>query len=123
VHDRFHFGMGFVDFAMDVAFEIDGTSLRVDGVAVAVKFHDVSRRDKARRHAARQQKVFRVLVMAHADVAKTIDHALLIENTIGRDEIVDQTRIGSQRLRPGMDRGHYRPHSIGRTVLIDISVP
>jgi hypothetical protein len=87
--------MGFVDFAMDVAFEIDGTSLRADGVSVAVEFHDVSRRDEAGRHAARQQEVLWVLVVAHADVAKTIDHALVIEDAIGRDEIVDQGRIGS----------------------------
>jgi len=95
---------------MDVAFEIEGTPLRVDGIAVAVEFHDVIGGDEAGRHAARQQEVLRVLVVAHADMAEAVDHALVIEDSIGRDEIVDQGGIGGRRLRLGTYRGHNRPH-------------
>ena len=102
MHNRFDFGVGLIDLAMDEAFEVNGTPLRVDGIAVAVEFHDVGGGDEARRHAARQQKVLRVLIVTHTDMAKTVDHALVVEDTIGRDEIVDQSRIG--RRRPGLGR-------------------
>src|ERR1700726_4177935 len=57
VHDRLDLGLGLIDLAVDKSFEIDGTALRIDRIAVAVEFHDVGGGDQAGRHAARQQEM------------------------------------------------------------------
>jgi hypothetical protein len=91
-----------------VALEINGTPLWVDGLALAVEFHDVSAGDKARGHAARQQKVLWVFVVSYADMTKTIDYALVVKDVISHDEIVDQGLIGGQRLGLNVTDGHKR---------------
>src|SRR5262249_6548791 len=76
VHDRLHLGMQLLDLAVNEAFEIDRAALRVDGVAVAVKFHNVGRGHQTGRHAPRQKEMLGVLIVARADMAKAVDHAL-----------------------------------------------
>lgn len=93
VHDRLHFGLGFVDLAMDEALEISGASARIDGVAVEIEFHDIDRSDQRRRHASRQQVASRVLVVPGTDMTKAVEHTLAGENAIGSDEIIDQFGI------------------------------
>ena len=49
---------------------------------------------------ARQQESLAVAIVAHADVAESIDDALHREDAVGRNEILDQRRIrGAGRRR------------------------
>src|SRR5712691_6912601 len=83
-----------------------GRILRIDRLALAVELHNVGRLDEARRHAARQEEMLGLLVVAHADMAKPIDNALVVEDAVGRDEILDQRRVGwlcRIHLGPGAD--------------------
>ena len=99
VHHRLDLGTGLIDLAVDKAFEIEGATLGVDRIAVAVEFHDVGRGRQARRHAPRQQEMLGILVMARTDVAEPVDHTLVVEDAIGGDEIVDQCGVGQRCLR------------------------
>ena len=40
------------------------------------------------------QIAVRILVVARADMAEAIDHALVVQDAVGRHEILDQRRIG-----------------------------
>ena len=95
MYDRLDVGMGLIDFAVDEALHIERSSPRLDRVAVEIELQDVVGRDQARSHAARQQKAPRVGLVPHADMAEAIDHALVGENAVGGDEIVDE--IGMRR--------------------------
>src|ERR1019366_7568220 len=61
---------------------------------VQIEFHDVGGGHQCRRHAARQQIARRILVVAGGDMAKPVDHALVVKNAIRGDDIVEQRRIG-----------------------------
>ncbi len=100
VHDRHDLGLRPEDLAVDEALEIGRAALRIDRVAVEVEFHDVGRRNQPRRHAARQQKALRVLVVAGADMAEPVDHALVEENAVGGDDILDQRRVCIRHFIP-----------------------
>jgi hypothetical protein len=93
VHDRLDLGLGLVDLAVDKSFEIEGTALWIDRIAVAVEFHDVGGCNQAGRHATRQQEMRGGFVVTHADMAEAVDDALIIEDAIGGDEVLDQRRI------------------------------
>ena len=99
VHDRPDPGQGLVDLAVDEALDIESAAPRLQGIAVDIELEDVVRRDQARRHAAREQKARRVRLVPHADMAEAVDHALVGQDPVGGDEIVDQTRM---RCRPGL---------------------
>src|SRR5271166_2568404 len=99
VHDRPNLGIGLVDLAVNKSLDIERAPARVEGVAVEVEFHDVVRCDETRRHAARQQKACCVLLVPRADMPKAVDHALVGEDAVGGDEIVDLVLIRSL-LRP-----------------------
>ena len=75
---------------MDEAFEIGFAAARINGIAVKIKFHDVFGLDLARRDAARKQKAVGARGVTHADVAKAIHHAFVVQNVIGGDEVVDE---------------------------------
>jgi hypothetical protein len=78
---------------MDKAFEIGRAAPRVDRLAREVEFHQIGRRDKPGRHAARQQKALGVLVVTPADMTKAVNDTLVVEDAVGGDEIVDQRRV------------------------------
>src|ERR1700680_92601 len=67
---------------------------------------DVSCREECWRQIARKQEAVEVLVMADADMAKSIEHALIREDTVRVHEVVDQFRIRSGRRRVGYLRGN-----------------
>ena len=73
---------------MNEALEVDGAALRVDGFAVETEFEDVVLGHQPRCHAARHQKAAGILVVANADMAEAIDHALVVENVVGGDDIL-----------------------------------
>ena len=89
VHDGDHVGPRAVDLAVDEAFEIRARRVRLGRVAVEIELDDVGGGDERGRHAARDQEMVRVLRMACADMAEAVDHALLIEDVVGVDEIVE----------------------------------
>ena len=62
-------------------------------VAVEIELDDVVGGDERGRHAARDQEALGILRMAHGDMAEAVDDALLVENVIGIDEIVDDGGI------------------------------
>jgi len=88
---------------MDEAFLIDRAAAAVDGVAVEVELHDVLGHDAARRLGHRHQKAIRSCRVTRADMTETVDHALLVEDAVGGDEIVDQ-RLQVGLLRQGLLR-------------------
>jgi hypothetical protein len=57
----------------------------------------------------RQQEMRRVLVMPNADVTEAVDDALLVEDAVAGDEIVDQRRVRWSRRGRVWCRGHRRP--------------
>src|SRR5262249_12937098 len=98
---------GPIDLRVDETLLIDRTAATIDGTAVEIEFHDVVGGDAPRRLRLGNQKMIRPRRMPHADVAVTVDDALVIEDAVGRDEVLDQAlrrrRIAarSRRLRGG----------------------
>ena len=93
VHDRHHVGPGAVDLAMDEALEIDAPGLAIARRAVQVELDDVAGLDGGGRHVARQQEMVRVLVVAHARMAEGVDHALVEQDVVGVDQILQQVGV------------------------------
>ena len=58
----------------------------------------------------------RVLVVANADVPERIDHALIVEDTIGVDEILDESGLlsGGGRLRSLCRQAPEKRHGDGK---------
>ena len=94
VNDRHDIGPGAVNLAVNKALNIRAPILRVVYMAIQVAGQDVFGRHQRRGHAARNQKTLGVLVIAHADVTKTVDHALIKENAVGDSQLFNQCRIG-----------------------------
>ena len=68
-----------------------------------------------RREGARHQVAARVAVVADAHVAVAVDHALIGEDPVGGDEILDEARVGRtcggrRGLRPEPSRGSPGEH-------------
>jgi hypothetical protein len=81
-----------VDLAVDEALEVERARV-VDGAAVEVVLHDVARADQLRRQRSREQVALRLPRVAHAHVSVAVDHALVGQDPIGGDEVLDQTRV------------------------------
>ncbi len=94
VHHRHHVGACGVNLAMDEAFEIGGGRIVGNRPAVQMNRHQIVGGDKGGRHAARNDEARRIARLAGADMAETIDHAEVIENPIGIDQIFNQCRVG-----------------------------
>ena len=90
VHDGHHIGARGVNLAMDEAFEIGRRRIVGNRPAVQMDRHQIIGGDKGRRHAARNDEARRIARLACTDMAKTVDHAEVIENPIGIDQIFDQ---------------------------------
>ena len=93
-----------IDLAMDVAFGVEPAAVGRNRLAVEAVFQDIVGGDRAGRDIARQQKAIGALVMPHADMAECIDDALVEQNMIGGDEVIDQVLIGGPRLAPRAGR-------------------
>src|SRR5215472_5318798 len=93
MYDRPDVGMGLVDFAVDEALDIEGTTVWLERISVEIELHDVVGGHQAGSHAACEQKMPRVSIVPHADMSKTVDHALVREDAVGGDEIVDEIRM------------------------------
>ena len=52
-----------------------------------MEFEDVAGRHTAGRHVARQQEAVGLFVVADADMAECVDHAVVVEDVVGRDDI------------------------------------
>src|SRR5215831_21221414 len=84
----------FVNFAMNVPLNVHELALLIDRVGIEVVFHDVLGRDDRRGFGARQKIAIRSTAVAHAYMAVAIEDALVGENAVGGDEIVDCGGIG-----------------------------
>ena len=73
-------------------------------------------RHLAGRHVAREQEAIGRLVVPDADMAEGVDHALVKQDAVGDDQIVEQFAVGRGRL--GTAIGHNRrnrcPGVVGR---------
>ena len=106
VHHRGHVGTAAVDLAVDEALQIDLAPLRVHGLAVQRELHDVVGRDLARRHVAGEEEAVGDAVVADADMAEGIHHALVEQDVVGEHELLDQAAGGLGR-RTGAVRHRY----------------
>src|SRR5688572_26331302 len=96
VNDRTHVRPRLVDGGMDEALLI-ALPLVAHRTSFQVVLDEIARSDERRREVARQQKVVRILIVADADMAETVQDTLIGENAIANDEIVDELRAGSAR--------------------------
>ncbi len=97
MHDRLHVGARSIDFAMDEALQIHAPSGRIERRTVQVEGDDVLGPDQPWRHVAREQEVPGRIVVTHAHVPESVDDPLAVQDAVGDDELVDETRIGSRR--------------------------
>src|SRR5262249_17044808 len=98
---------GAIDLGVDETLLIDRAAATINGIAVEIEFHDVVGGDAPRRLRLGNQKMIRPRRMPHADVAVSVDDALVIEDAVGRDEVLDQAlarrriAVVGRRLRGG----------------------
>ena len=89
VHHRVDVRPRPVDFGMDEAFRIDRPVVLADDLAVHAECHDVGCFHQPRRARPRHQEALGVARIAPADVAVAVDDALVVEDAVADDEIVD----------------------------------
>ncbi len=104
VHHRLHVRSRAIDLGVDEALEVHAPPARVERGALEVERDDVVAPDEARRHVARQQEMARRAIVPRADVPETVDHALPIQDAIGKDDLVDERGRGGGRHGCGGDR-------------------
>ena len=93
VHDGVDIGPGLVDRAVNVAFEVGGRGVRIDHVRIQRAFDDVLAGHGRRGDGAGDEIAVRIAWMAERDMAETVEHALVGEDQIGGDQIVDEGRV------------------------------
>ena len=91
-----------VDLAVTKALQLPAAPFGIERRAVEVEGDDVVSPDETRRHVAREQEVPGRLVVPRTDVTKGVDDALLVQNAIGDDQLVDKFGIG-HKLRQGVN--------------------
>src|SRR5437868_5555491 len=92
VYDRMDVRPRTINFAVNESFQI-GTPIVVDEIAIQIERLDVVAADERRRHVSRKQEAIRLMRMTNADVAERIEHALVEQNVIRVDQVLDQLRI------------------------------
>ena len=90
VDDGIHVGPDFVDFAVNETFEGQPAAALIDRVGVEVELHDVLGGHERRRQRARHQVAVWIRRMPDAHMPGFIEHALLGQDAIGRDEVFDE---------------------------------
>ena len=94
VDDGIHIGAHFENFAVDEALQIGFAATLVDHVAVEVAGQDVVGLHQGRGHAAGNEKALRVGRVAHADVAKAVEHTLVDQDVVGQHQVVNEGGVG-----------------------------
>ena len=74
----------------------------IDRIGIEVVFHDVRGRDDRRRLGTGQQISVGRMGMTHADMPVAVEYALVGENAVGRDEVVDGRRVDRAAGRGAM---------------------
>ena len=90
MHHRLHIRTHAIHLAVDKALQIRLAPARIDRIAVKIKLHNVFGLDVTGGDTARQQKPVRSIRVPHADVAKAIHHALVVQNVVGGNQIVNE---------------------------------
>ena len=78
-----------VDPGVNEPLEEDLPTPRVDRIAVAIEFQDVVALNQRGCQGTRHQEVIAVLGVPNADMSEPIHHALVRQDVIGGDEILD----------------------------------
>ena len=91
MHHGHHLRAGAVDLAVDVALA-DRVALarRVERLAVEAVLQQVAGLHRLRGDIAREDEALRVARRAHADVPVGVDHAVLGEDAVRRDEVFEK---------------------------------
>ena len=111
VDNRLHVGTRTIDFAVDESLQIHATTVRIQRCAVEVERQDIVVSDQGRRHVARKQEMPGRLVVARADVSEPVDDRLVVEDSVGDDDLGDEGRIRGGRRHDGIlsFRARYWP--------------
>jgi hypothetical protein len=84
---------------MNDALEEEPVFAGADRIAVEIILDDLRRRDLRWRHAARHPVAILVAPIASTDVAVGVEHALVGQDPVGRDQIFEQFGIAHGRGR------------------------
>ena len=94
MHDGIDIGPRLEDLAVQVALAVHPPAARIDRLAVGdAEFEHVLGSHERGRHGAGQQEAGWVLGRAHADMAEAVEHGLVHQDPIGRDQTFDHVRI------------------------------
>src|SRR4051794_30963445 len=89
VQDGVHARVRLVDPAVQMPLQVERPRLGPDRAAIEGELHDVAGVDDAGTARAREQVAVRMGGMAYADMAEGIENALVRQNAIGDDQILD----------------------------------
>src|ERR1044072_6312297 len=103
VHDRYDVRPRAVNRCMDEPFEITFPIACIKWRAVQIIFDNVFGGNEHRSNAAREQKTLGIVVVSDADMPKTVEYTLVIQNAIRVHQITHQLRanlaLRRRRLR------------------------
>ncbi len=88
VNDALDIGPRREDRGVDKALDIDRRCIVDDGFAVGAEFQKIFPFDDARTAGPGEKEPFRFVGMADADMAVSVDHVLMCQDTVGDDEVV-----------------------------------
>ena len=94
VAHRHHVRPRLVDLAVNDALEEQPVLARAHRPVVEIERDDVVGGDLGGRHAAGEPVALRVARIARADVAIGVEHAVVAQDPVGGDQIVDQLAAG-----------------------------
>ena len=98
MHHGLHVVARPVDLPVDEALQIETASLPVHGHAVEIVLEDVVGGDQLRSQRTCHEVAIGIPVVPDADVAPRVNHAVIGQDAIGGDEVVDEPR-GSRARR------------------------
>ena len=85
-----HVRPDFVDLAVNETLESQPAATLIEGAGVQVELHDVLRGHQGWRKRARHQVTVRIRRMPDAHMPGLVEHSLLGQDAIGRDEVFDE---------------------------------
>src|SRR5580700_8736651 len=112
---RVDLGPGFIDFAVDHPLAVETEFGRLDRLGIEIELDDVGNLRQFRRAVARDEIAFRIVRMAHADMAEVIEHFLVGHDARRDDQFVQQ--FGYLLIRHGWLRFDVFPASFWAPVL------
>jgi hypothetical protein len=104
---------------MDDALAIEPHARLPDRLGIECKFQNVGRLDQLGRARARQQIVLGIARMAHADVPKRVEHALVGDHAVGERQVVIKfiQRLRQRTSPPAAESGRRAEESRKPTAL------